>query len=246
MKSSVFWCVVMSVCAVGILNAGIISVNFDDAVALPGTMEITDLAGAPGIRVGNWNNWLDNDTTLGDESQTIIDDSGATVAQFTATISPSPNWTSRDHNHDNDQEMFSDVIDVYGATYAVTASNVPYSAYHVYVYMRSDGSARAGSFAIGDTTYYARGGLTNPAADGTGYVLSSDTTLGDGTDIDQGNYVVFTGLSGSSFTLNLEAVFAGDSANPRNKVAGFQIVEVPEPATLALLGLGAFALLKKK
>ena len=57
-------------------------------------------------------------------------------------------------------------------------------------------------------------------------------------DIDQGNYVQFSGLSGASFSLDLAAINAGNL--DRNKVAGFQIVEtIPEPgsAMLVLLGL---------
>jgi hypothetical protein len=48
----------------------------------------TDLAGAPGVRVGNWNNWVKSDYTMGDAGQIVIDDSGATMPGFTAAISP--------------------------------------------------------------------------------------------------------------------------------------------------------------
>jgi hypothetical protein len=73
-------------------------------------------------------------------------------------------------------------------------------------------------------------------ADGSGYVLSTDTTYGLGTDIDQANYVVFQCIR-ASFQMAWTAVDASDGIQ-RAKVAGFQIVEVPEPATLGILGLG--------
>ncbi|MCE5186349.1 MAG: immunoglobulin domain-containing protein [Planctomycetaceae bacterium] len=222
MRRVMYLTFVMALGAAGVLNAGVISLNLDNATALPGTMEVTDLAGAPGVRVGNWNNWIRYDSIIGDAGQNIIDDSGTVVPGFTANIS-SNNFLSRDNNHDNDQELYSDIVDILGAV-TLTASNVPYSVYDVYVYMKSDGAARGGSFAIGGTTYYARGGLTDPLSNGTGYVLSSDTTLGAGTDVNQGNYVRFANISGSSFTLTINVFNAGDSVR-RNKVAGFQIVE---------------------
>lgn len=210
----------------GFSNADIISVNFDNATTLPGTMETTDLAGADGVRVGNWNNWIKEDATLGDAGQTVIDDSGATVAGFTTTISGGTlaRWASRDNLHTNDQEMYSDVFDVWGSTYTISVSNIPYDVYDVYVYMRDDGAGRAGEFTIGATTYYVRGGVGNPGSDGTGYVLSVDTTQGISSDIDQGNYIYFSNISGASFDLVMNAVNAGDL--DRNKPAGFQIVAV--------------------
>jgi hypothetical protein len=239
----------LAACAAGALFTSasasaqtIISVNFDNNTDISSAlMEPTDLAGAPGVRVGNWNPWLKSDLTLGDDGQTIIDSSGATVPGFTATIN-SIGWASRNNNDENDTALFSDVIDVFGANDSITASGIPYVAYDLYVYMYDDGPGRAGLFTVGSTTYYARGfgpseGDGNPDFDGTGYVLSTDTTLGAGSDIDQGNYVLFSGLTGSSFTLDMDAINAGSL--DRNKVAGIQIVAVPEPGTFALAGFGA-------
>ena len=236
-------------------SAQIISINFDNAtdLNLP-TMETTDLAGAPGVRVGNWNPWLKNDLTLGDAGQTILDNTGATVAGLTATLSPSVGWTSRNNNNVNDQALFSDTLDVFGATRNVAVSGVPFSLYDVYVYVYDDRDGRAGSFSIGSTTYYVRGispaagleGLANPATDGSGYVLSSDTTLGTATDIELGNYVKFSNLTGTSFTLGMAAINAGNL--DRAKPVGFQIVAVPEPSVAALTGglVGLLALMRAR
>jgi hypothetical protein len=238
-SSAVLWAASLALTA----PAQIISINFDNSTSLAApTMEPTDLAGAPGARVGNWNPWLKSDLTLGDAGQTILDSTGATVAGLTATLSPSVGWASRNNNNVNDQALFSDSLDVFGATRNVAVSGVPFSLYDVYVYVYDDRDGRAGSFNIGATTYYVRGispasgaeGLANPATDGSGYVLSSDTTLGTATDIDQGNYVKFSNLTGTSFTLGMAAINAGNL--DRTKPVGFQIVAVPEPSAAALTG----------
>lgn len=243
---------VLAACLAGALlatasaPAQIISVDFDNSTSLViPTMEPTDLAGAPGVRVGNWNPWLKNDTTVGDAGQTIVDSSGATVAGFTAYGNFS--WTSRDNDTVNDTAMFSDIVDVQTSTRLVEVSGVPYSAYDVYVYMHDDDFDRAGQFTLGSETFYMRGfgpgeHAGDPLSDGTGYVISTDTTLGLGTDINQGNYVRFSNVTGSAFQMAWTAVNAGDSVQ-RAKVAGFQVVQVPEPTALALAGVGIAGLL---
>lgn len=217
---------VAAICIIPAAQSQIISVSFDNNPT-PSGMSTTDLAGAPGMRVGYWNNWAKDDTVMGDDGQTVVDESGAAVSGFTATEATGFAWTSRDNLHDNDQEMFSDVIDVQSSE-SIQVDGIPYEMYNVYVYMRDDGSARAGSFQIGSTTYYARGGAGNPASDGSGYVLSVDPSYGSGADIQQGNYVVLSNQTGSSLTLTCNAVNAGDSVT-RNKVAGFQIENAPPP-----------------
>lgn len=241
-------CAISSLLAFG-AQAQIIGINFDNNTDVTNAlMEATDLAGAPGVRVGNWNPWLKNDVTFGDAGQTVIDDSGATVAGLTATINVG--IASRSNNDVNDTALFSDIADVQTATRLVDVFNVPYSLYDVYVYMRSDSDDRAGSFTLGSTTYYMRGfgaseGTGDPASDGTGYVLSTDTTFGLGTDIDQGNYVRFSNVTGTDFQMGWTGVNAGDSTL-RAKVAGFQIVQVPEPTAFALAGLGLAGLLLRR
>ena len=221
-------------------DANVISINFDNTLtnaSYTGVMEPTDLAGAPGVRVGNWNGWFKNDNTLGDAGQTIIDDNGSAVAGFTAT--GSFGWASRDNNSVNDEALFSDIVDVNTSTRLVNVSGVPYGQYDVYVYMRDDSDDRAGEFVLGSDTYFMRGigsseSAGDPASDGTGYVLSTDTSFGVGTDIDQGNYVKFSNVSGESFQMAWTAVNAGDGTQ-RAKVAGFQVVQIPEPGTMGLI-----------
>lgn len=262
----IFGLVTIAIVSAGIpfASATTIGVSFSrdgDLGVQSSALAAGDLAGAPGVRVGNWNNYYLQDPdggTPGDGSlepaggvlgndETVIFDDGSTVGggfQVALTIRSGNIFDRINGSHINDVEMFNGVLDTFNtAPNSIAVSSVPFSTYDVYVYMFSDGPERAGSFAIGGTTYYARGGLPNPLNDGTGYILSSDTNpvgLGLGS-INQGNYVKFTGLSGPSFTLDVLAIIPSGSSQTisRNKVAGFQIVGelIPEPATFGLCGI---------
>jgi hypothetical protein len=219
--------------------AGIISVSItlDGDTSGGGLLSSSELAGAPGVRVDNWNNLINGaplDNTATDNDGVAIGGSFAVSTSIGSGI-----YSDRDGGGlTNDREMFSGVIDVFTSASA-TVTDVPFGLYDVYVYMRDDADTRGGSFTIDGQTVYLRGGVGNPDASGNGYVLSTDTTFGAGTDIQQGNYVVIRGLTASNFTLTANAVNTGDNVT-RNKWPGFQIVAVPTPAALpaglALLG----------
>jgi len=208
-------------------------------------MGSADLAGAPGVRVGNWNNFSAFNQDLGDDENVVYDDGSIVTGGFLMAFTVgSGSFSDRSSGHANDVKMYDGVVDTFASS-TVALSNIPFDQYDIYFYMRDDGTARAGGFTIGGTTYYVRGGLGNPDNSGNGYVLSTDTAITAGTDssIDQGNYVRFTGLTGSSQLITLLAAPGSDSVT-RNKWGGFQIVQVPEPSTLVmLLGLAGISLL---
>jgi hypothetical protein len=223
------------VCLLGTVvpaSAKVISVTLANATSgSPGRMVSTDLAGAPDVRVANWNVLTNTNLTLGD-NETVVSDDGSPVDGIRVTITTPRSFSNRDNNssYKNDQIMYNGVIDCYNDTTTLTLTNIPFGQYDIYFYMRDDGTARAGAFTlVGGPTYYLRGSAGNPAADGTGYVLSTDTTMtaGVGTSIDAANYTVFLGLSGDN-TFQITAVNAGDSTM-RNKWAGFQIVSKSDP-----------------
>jgi len=68
--------------------------------------------------------------------------------------------------------------------------------------------------------------------DGT-YLLSDNSETG----ADYSNYTVVSGLTADGFTIDL---FSDDGG--RGAISGFQIVAVPEPATVGLVGLGLLGL----
>lgn len=91
--------------------------------------------------------------------------------------------------------------------------------YDVYLYTGHDSTAeRTGEFAI-------NGGTPIPYT----------TAVFDGTFTEGRDYIVFSGVSGSSFSI----VGGGLDQNNRSGVHGFEIVgQVPEPAAIVLLGIG--------
>lgn len=233
----------------------IISINFTDngdAGNQSGFLDSTELAGAPSVRVANWNNVQTRDGSgtavfdgvLGDNESVYYEDGGVVGGGFTFTPSTF-NFSDRSNGtYSNDREMFNGVKDAFNGNFTVQIANVPFAQFDVYCYMFDDGAGRIGTYAIDSTTYYVRGGVGIPDDTGAGYILSTDTTSGTLlADIDQGNYVKFSGLTGSGFTLTVDAL--GLEGNlPRNKMGGFQIVGVvPEPSTFALAGLGLLGLI---
>jgi len=115
-----------------------------------------------------------------------------------------------------------------------------FAEYDVIVYFDGDNTAAdwvtAYALAVGGTTVatiYGKDSRDTSNWDGS-WVEATGTTTADAT---AGNYVQFTGLTTSSFTLTATPV-SGDG--PINAI---QIISVPEPASLALLVLGAVAAL---
>ena len=110
----------------------------------------------------------------------------------------------------------------------VDVTSIPYANYTVYVYFNND-------FAGGTTS------LFDIEANGTTYTTSGSFTQPQAGVFDSGNSIMITGLSGD---LNLSS---GERTNPGiSNITGFQIVEVPEPSSAALLGLGGLALILRR
>jgi hypothetical protein len=122
----------------------------------------------------------------------------------------------------------------------IALSNIPYSQYEIIVYISDDAAGRVALASDGAVTYdlSTMGSATVSGANAS-FIQSTDTTGANPT----ADYVVFTGLSGSSQTIT---VTPGDM-NPNDAawvgLAAFQIVPVPEPGTLALAALGGIGML---
>ncbi|HLP78370.1 MAG TPA: PEP-CTERM sorting domain-containing protein [Candidatus Paceibacterota bacterium] len=115
----------------------------------------------------------------------------------------------------------------------ITLSSIPYAQYDLYVYFNADTAGRTGTVNVGATTYDFTT-LGNAANSGANALLTQTTdTAGANPGAD---YAVFSGLTGNSQTI-------AAAVNGWGGIAGFQIVAVPEPGSLALAGLGGLMVL---
>ena len=112
------------------------------------------------------------------------------------------------------------------------------------------GDWRVGRYAIGATSYIGEdsentnwktggqntsGYFQQPTAGGLGNALFLSPPPGRAGNNNEGNYVVFSGLTASSFTLNAAADAWGST--PRAPINGIQVIGVvPEPGIAVLLG----------
>lgn len=197
-------------------------------------MATSDLAGAV-ERVGNWNNY-NNQTAL--DAQGFVYDDGSLIAETFTVIRTGGNPAQIDNFSTNDDRMYSGNVDMQnGSTYTLDLANIPFAQYDIYVYVRGTSSTRGGSVALGSETYYVKNG-SKANSDGTGYTLITSTVYdpeNPGVGIAAGNYIVFEGLSGANQTITMEVLDMGNASIQRLNYAGFQIVQVPEPETFALI-----------
>lgn len=127
------------------------------------------------------------------------------------------------------------IFDGYGNTATsdtLSLSGISYSLYDVIVYFSSDTDGRTGTVADGTTTYDFSTIMRNQVDNDPNvtFIQTTDTSGGN----PGANYAMFSGLSGAARTFTLTVGGGG--------IAGMQIVETPEPGTLALVGLGGFGL----
>jgi hypothetical protein len=232
-----------------------------------------EVAGAPGYGQANWNNlgrW-GGLTNLNDETGAAsgvnfawdannVWNDGAGTADANAKLM---------HGY-LDSNGAANVAPVTPYNFFPTAANDPHvyvnglaawlaargaTSYSVVVYADGDGTnGRVGEYWLQEASGSDLGALTvggdltphlfnNDTANYTGTfdLLSSSSTALVGAD--SGNYMVFTGLTADSFLLR-----TNEPAGPtlRTAINAVQIVAVPEPASLGVLGLAALSLLSRR
>lgn len=112
-----------------------------------------------------------------------------------------------------------------GGVGTINLTTVPYALYDVYVYL-SDWGSEVVNFSLD-------GGTTTVAT------LTNATGGFDGSYVANDNYVKLSGLTGDS-SIRMAAT-SGEV-----HVGAFQIVQVPEPSSALLGGLGMLVLLRRK
>lgn len=220
------------------LQAQIISWNLDDN----GTLGGANVAGV--AAAANWNNsWPANPTV------NLMDNSGAATTLGLAygsfnTWHIQSSAPGQDADGSYNRNLLNGYLNSGPAAWGpsitnsyVSLSQIPYSVYDIYVYFSSDTAGRNGSVSDGSTTYYFST-LGSASISGANALFTQTTdTLG----VNPGaNYAIFAGLSGASQTLTLNMLSGNDQWGG---IAGFQVVAVPEPGTMALAAMGGLGVL---
>jgi hypothetical protein len=269
-KRSVNRCAAV-VAAVGFMSAGAraatISIDFA-GTAGNGTqtaMGASEVAGVGPFAASNWNSF----TTGVQATPVALNDSSGGATTATANWTSNNLWTTPAADTPGDLRMMRGYLDSSDtSTTSVTVAGLPASItsgpYSVILYYDGDngGNNRVGKYSItgnptGNASFWALD-AANATFNGT-YILAQspiDPIAGGGAidsnptaalTVPAGNFMVFTGLTGDTFTLTAQSSVASDTTN-RSAVEGIQIVSgtVPEPTGLGLLGLGATAFFARR
>jgi alpha-glucosidase len=200
-----------------------------------------DAAGAPGVRVTNWNQLTASQLSLGPNA--LVDSFGVVASNLTVTLNPAGSFLDRAAGVTNDNKMLATVIDKFeGGPGGLSVSNVPYAVYNVYVYHRPDyptpgdglTKTRGGYFTLTNATGQVQRryistqdrvtGVGLPAtvnADGSGYVLAQTTNIaltGSFAQIEGGHYVKFHWLTNAGFTMLMSALGGGAADDAGNVI----------------------------
>lgn len=237
-----------------VASAEAISLNFVGSSGFAGYAVGSDAAGV--VSVGNW-----NDVPIAQQTNMPLKDStGATVSGLTFSTSEAfqfsgsaygPNGASFAQTG-NTNMMQAMIYHSGGQAVDLTFNGtVPYNTFDIYVYYNAALANTQRVSILGGSGNSL--GLSQLAYESAG----SDTAfvLSDGVGGNNANYVKFAGLTSANVPTNFIIQAQGTSSSafggPFGGFCGLQIVSVPEPGTLvllgtALLGLLAYAWRKRK
>jgi hypothetical protein len=223
-----------------------IAINFaaDEPVVTP-VGPGSPVSGAAGVlNTVRWNNLT---TADGTQANLTADVAGAATPTAAAVTWSSPNtWASTGRGEENNTAPagnnrnlmtgYLDTQSIGGEGISIAVSNLPpvpgFPFFDVYVYTQGGANNRGGTYTIGGTTreHTVLGPFTGSFIEDT---IDPGTTAGS-------NYLVFRGLSGTGFTLTSTPTIPA-TGTQRAPINGIEIVAspIPEPGTIALLGIGA-------
>jgi len=224
----------------GITDAGLIGVNMgggawhtDDF-----NLDASDWAGV--ALQQNWNNASGSSGSL----SYLVDDYGSATS---ANVSWSAwsDWHVDNGTATGDARLMSGYLDKgWGdQDINITFSDIPYPIYDVYVYVGSSNAGAMAHVTDGTTSYSFTNDSYHPGFQQSDYSFTYDTD-----DLfPAANYAVFSGLTSSSVSISLDHVSQGGaSCDEVLGIFAVQIVTIPEPMTMALLGLGGLGLIRRR
>jgi len=245
-KKALFSAIIAGLAFAGSANAASIGVN----VGATG-QEIGTSATAGVVAQNNW-----NDRTGGGSGLAQVTDDSGTLLATQVSVQTSWSYTTGAGNSDANHTLMNGALDNNGGEMGFTVTNVPYALYDVIIYHEGGSDAgRGGAFFVRDTDSGDAIIATQDSYDVTtfsGTFVDASTVGVGGTGIDSegnavnSNYVRFSGLTATNIKIRSLANLIGNPATPRAPIAGMQIVEVPEPSSLALIGLGGLMMIKRR
>jgi hypothetical protein len=241
--------VVVLALSASVVYAGSMAVSFPSQSG----WTVTGSAGAPGFAQANWVNTSSNQSSWG-VSTNLVDNTGAATGAVMDWYA-SQVWSFSFDAADNQDEYLMDAgIASISEPLGITVQNIPYATYDVVVYFSSQlTNSYVSKYTVNSNSVYAQIAAMNLFGNTNTYVQvpsSSTANLQGNTPV--GNYIVFKNVTGSSLSIQGESIWAGENiytyaaGTPWVSVSGFQIVEVPEPTTLALLGMGLISFLRRR
>ena len=188
-------------------------------------------------------------------------DSFASVSSYNSYDAQDNNLAKNsDYNSNGNEQLLNGFIEsgppaAAQANATVTVSAVPFTSYSLYVYAYNGSLSSPGTMGTYTVTPSgALGGASQTVMLQNTFNQSNPFTMATATT--PGDYLLFTGLTGSSFTLTANRTTGDTSSTTFIPIDGFQIVAtpaaVPEASTtisfglLLALGLGGFAVARKK
>jgi hypothetical protein len=250
MKMFTICFVAVLVMSASVTNAGSMAVTFPSTSG----WTVSGTAGAPGYAQAHWVNTNSWQSSWGNQ-YSLVDNSGtATGATMDWYASGIYSWTFGAAANDDERMMDCGIASGGDGLVEIHAINIPYASYDVVVYFSSQlVYPFVSKYTIGSTSVYAQVPAMGYFGNDDTYVEVPLTSTADlQANTPAGNYIVFKNITGSTLYITAQGGWAGNSiysyqpGDPRASISGFQIVEVPEPATIALLGIGGLLSVLKR